>query len=372
MIAPRPERRLLLASPSDPVAPPGGRESLSRLNRAILTDLFGDRFGLFSFAGTARPSPGSVLRGHIDGVAPSTIARLCARIASDGITDLFLDGSNLGVAAAAVARRHPRVRIISFLHNVEAAFFAAALRSRPSPRAAGVLIANYRAEHAAVKASDLVICLSARDSAVLDRLYGRCADAIAPMALADALPPASQPLPKRDGERFLLFVGGAFYANRDGIRWFAREVAPRLPIGTVVVGRGMEELRGELAGNPAVTVIGTTDDLAGWYRRAALVIAPIFGGSGMKTKVAEALMFGKHVIATPEALSGYGAEVVAATPCCTDADGFVAAIVAALDRDAPPFDQAQRDLYVRFHSFGAARGRMARILGVAAAGTSEA
>ena len=45
---------------------------------------------------------------------------------------------------------------------------------------------------------------------------------------------------------------------------------------------------------------------------AALVIAPIFDGSGMKTKVAEALMHGKHVVGTPEAFSGYAADIVAA------------------------------------------------------------
>jgi glycosyltransferase involved in cell wall biosynthesis len=366
-------RRLLLVSPTDPAAPPGGRELLYRLNHAILADLFGDGFGLFPLAKPARRSIADAWRGHIDGVDVAAVAGLCDRIVRDGITDVFLDGSNLGAAAIVVARRFPEVRIISFFHNVETLFFAAALRSGPSLRALAVLVANHRAERAAVRASSMLICLSARDGAMLGRVHARLPDAIAPIALADALPGddgAPRSLPGDD--RFLLFVGGGFFANRDGIRWFARTVAPRLSIRTVVVGHGMEAMQDELANNPAVTVIGATDDLAGWYRRAALVIAPIFAGSGMKTKVAEALMFGKHVVAAPEALSGYGDAVAAAVACCTDADGFVAAITAALDRDPPGFDPAQRALYERFHSLAAARARMARILGLAAAPASDA
>ncbi len=358
-------RRLLLVSRIDPAAPPGGRERLYRLNRAILADLFGDRFHLFALTRPTRPSLAGLVRGHIDGIDAAVIRTLRARISAEGITDVFLDGSNLGAAATAIARHHPAVRIVSFFHNVEARFFFDALRSRPSLRALAVLAATYRAERAAVHASTMLIGLSARDSALLERVHGRRADAIAPMALADELPDDAPPPPSPRDDRFLLFVGGGFYANLDGIAWFARAVAPRLPVRTVVVGRGMEALQGALADKPAVALIGATDDLAGWYRRAALVVAPIFAGSGMKTKVAEALMFGKHVVATPEALSGYGEAVIAATACCTDADGFVAAISGLLDRDPPAFDPGQRALYERFHALPVARARMARILGVA-------
>lgn len=353
---------MLLVTVSDPAAAPGGREMLYRLNYAVLADLFGDELRVFRPTGAQAASVGGMLKGHIDGLDAPTIADLLGVIRAEGVTRVFLDGSNLGAAARAIKRSTPDVRVFSFFHNVEARFFWGSLKVRRNPRAAAVLLANYLAERAAVRWSDVRIALSRRDGDGLRHLYGRGADAIAPMVLADQLPT------DRPGARarapYALFVGGAFYANVEGMSWFAREVAPRIAIPTVVIGRGMEVLAAECAGNPATEVVGAVDDLAPWYRDAAFAIAPIFDGSGMKTKVAEALMFGKRVVGTPEAFSGYDDAVVASGWRCADAEGFVAAIEEARSRSLPAFDPAMRALYERHHSFAAARERMARILGV--------
>ncbi len=356
--------RLLLVSVSDPAAPPGGRELLYRINRAVLEELFGERFRLFRPDGARASSIGSAVRGHVDGIDSGSLDRLCAAIAAERVTRVFLDGSNFGVAARAIKRRFPAVRVYTFFHNVEARFFWGSLKLRRSPRAAAVLLANYVAERAAARWSDVRICLSERDSAGLKRWYGRTADAIAPMVLSDKLPPGPRPVRAPGVEPYALFVGSAFYANVEGLRWWAREVAPHLPIRTVVVGRGMEVLRDELAASTQVELVGAVDDLAPWYRDAAFAIAPIFDGSGMKTKVAEALMFGKRVIGTPEAFSGYEAEVVASGWCRADADGLVAAVAEASARALPAFDPALRALYERSHSYPAARARLAALLDV--------
>ncbi|HSF13623.1 MAG TPA: glycosyltransferase, partial [Erythrobacter sp.] len=95
---------------------------------------------------------------------------------------------------------------------------------------------------------------------------------------------------------------------------------------------------------------GAVDDLSPWYAGAALVIAPILSGSGMKTKVAEALMHGKRVAGTSEAFVGYGAEVLAANHLCDDSAGIAAAIAAMVAQRPPAFDLALRALYERHHS----------------------
>lgn len=332
---------------------------LSALNHAILVDLFGERLSVFVPTGARRAVP-ALIHGHVDGIDRTSIAALLAHIAERNVTRVVLDGSNRGAAARAIKRHFAHVQILTIFHNVEARFFFGAFRNRPRPRSLAVLIANVVAERAAVKFSDRLLCLSERDSAALERLYGRGADAILPMALLDR-PLASDAF---DHPPYALFVGGGFYANRDGIRWFARNVAPRLSIPTRVVGRGLDDLATEFANGPAIEIVGAVDNLSPWYREAAVVVAPIFDGSGMKTKVAEALLYGKHVVGTAEAFSGYAADVVGAGSLVRDADGFVAAIEAVLARRHPAFDPAMRALYDRDHSYAAARARMAQALDV--------
>ncbi|MBE2992949.1 glycosyltransferase [Sphingomonas sp. CFBP 13603] len=318
------------------------------------------------------------LAGHIDGATQSGIAAVVAALDSHGADTLWLDGSNLGRIAQAVKRARPQVRILTFFHNVEARFFLGALRRARNLRAAGVLIGNYVAERMAIRHSTEVIVLSDRDGGGLERLYGRRADHILPMALRDQLgiriPSTQDQLATQDQpatqdqlaapDAPLLFVGGSFYANQAGIAWFANAVAPRIKIRTDVVGQGMDAMRDTLERAPDMRVIGAVDSLEPLYRDARLVIAPIFDGSGMKTKVAEALMFGKRVVGTPEAFSGYAHDVVAANWCCSDAAEFVAAIAEARALPLRSYDAATRLLYERDHSPSATAVRLARILDV--------
>ena len=103
----------------------------------------------------------------------------------------------------------------------------------------------------------------------------------------------------------IFFVGGKFYANEFGVRWFAKNVSPYIDYKTFVIGRGFGNLQNELEQYKNVKILGEVDILSNWYMNAEYVIAPIFEGSGMKTKVAEALMYGKKIIATTSALIGY-------------------------------------------------------------------
>jgi len=359
MAAPDPGK-LLLVTLMDPDAPPGGRELLSRVNAMALSALFGDALTVHRL--TRRPPPGvaDALRGPLNGLDRDEIARIVTRVGATAAGQVFVDGSTLGHVVAPIKRTHPHVRVVTFFHNVEARFFLAAARAKRTALSLTLLAASWAAERAAVRHSDAIICLSDRDAAGLRRLYGRGADHISPIALAEALP-SPRPAPP-GGERHLLFVGGAFYANRRGIEWFARAVTPHAPLPVTIVGQGMEALRPALGDAPRLRIVGAADDLAPFYAGALCAVAPVFEGSGMKTKVAEALMFGKRVIGTREAFSGYVAEVAAAGWQAEDAATFLAAIGAAMAAGLPAFDPAMRRLYETHYALPAATRRMAAIM----------
>lgn len=347
-------------------APAGGRELLCKLNHDALKDIYGDRLVLLELPRGRLRSLKSIInafRGHIDGLNTATIATALKNIKTENISKIFVDGSNLGGFVRAVKFRFPQVEISTFFHNVEARFFLGSLRQTRSLHALAVLMANYLAERKAVRYSDKIICLSDRDSDLLKKLYGRAATHVSPMALQDKLPAGHDLSPNPPDEKFALFVGGVFYANRAGISWFVKHVVPHIQIKTCIVGRGFEDLKYELEREGKVEVVGAVDSLAKWYRNAYFVIAPIFDGSGMKTKVAEALMFGKKIIGTPEAFSGYEEVADRAGHICTSADDFVSAINIAKDAFVKPFDPELRAIYEEKYSYPAARSRLADITG---------
>ena len=354
--------RLLMITPARPAGAVGGREQLSALHERCLRDLFGDNFSVHRL----QPSPPigvrgamTALAGAIDGVNAESVRAVLARIAEGGIDQLWLDGSNLGRLAGAIKREAPGVTVTTFAHNVEARFFLGGLRHQPGPRALAVLIANCAAERLAVRNSDRLIALSERDSALLGRLYRRRASDLLSIAIEDRLPVTPTVDQVTSG---LLFVGGAFYANLSGMRWFAAKVAPRIDVVTRVVGRGFEAYRNELAAAGRIEVVGEVSDLAPYYASARAVIAPIFDGSGMKTKVAEALMFGKPVIGTREAFAGYD-EVARQAGWLADTPAqWIAEIDGLAAENRPAFDPGLRRLYEKLYSRDSATRRIAAIL----------
>jgi hypothetical protein len=359
--------RIMLATKRLQGAPVGGRELLCQLNHDVLKAICGERLVLVELPrGRVRGLRQIInsLRGHIDGVSETVIDEVIRTIRTRNVGKVFVDGSNLGALVKSIKQECPNVEVSTFFHNVEAKFFLGSLRQAKRPRALAVLLANYLAERKSVAFSDKVICLSERDSCMLQKLYGRGATHVAPMAMKDMRPAGLAEEPVTSSERYALFVGGGFYANRAGICWFVENVVPRIGIRISIVGRGLDDLklRLEREGGGKVTVVGAVDRLADWYRNAHFVIAPIFDGSGMKTKVAEALMFGKKIVGTPEAFSGYENVAGRVGWVCANADEFVAAIGRAEHTIEKPFDPDLRALYEEKYSYPAAYARLSEIL----------
>jgi hypothetical protein B2_15733 len=91
----------------------------------------------------------------------------------------------------------------------------------------------------------------------------------------------------------ILFVGGYYYPNVNGFRWFIKNVTPLIKINyeVTLVGNRMDLLKEEFSNNSNVKVLGRVEDLSPYYEDADVVVGPIFEGAGMKVKTAEALSY---------------------------------------------------------------------------------
>jgi hypothetical protein len=347
-------------------APSGGREMLSALNFKLIKNIFKKDFfhyEIFANQTNIKKKATSLnnFTGMIDGLDQKIIAHIERIIKLKKIQLVFIDGSNLGLLAERIKLKFPNVKIFIFFHNIEAKFFLDSFIRAKTFHSLGVAIANYFAEKKAAKNSDYLICLTKDDARLMKKFYKNKVDLILPMALEDKFSRVTNinqdPTNK---EQYVLFVGGAFYANEFGIKWFVKNVSPYINLKTFVVGSGFELLKDEFKIYKNVSVIGKVEDLSQWYLNAECIIAPIFEGSGMKTKVAEAFMFGKKILATSHALAGYeGIPKNAFSLCNTEYD-FIDAINAIKDNKSTYFDANIRSIYEQKYSPASSKALLER------------
>ena len=145
-----------------------------------------------------------------------------------------------------------------------------------------------------------------------------------------------------------LFVGSNFFANTQGLQWFIDSVLPYINGELYIIGNGMDRYIFTNLDN-RVHIKGFVNNLAEYYYRAKVIISPIFCGSGMKTKTAEALMYGKIIIGTTEAFEGY----IINSECmklCYSAGDFIDAINKIIASSKEPINKTARNHFTRYYS----------------------
>jgi glycosyltransferase involved in cell wall biosynthesis len=134
----------------------------------------------------------------------------------------------------------------------------------------------------------------------------------------------------------IAFVGAmSFPPNVAAARWFTRDVLPRIrqanpDVTFTIVGRDPTPAVLALADDPAVTVTGAVDDVRPFLARAAVVVAPMVSGSGIKNKVLEAMAMGRPVAATSLAAEGVVAEAGRDLVVADGPAAFAAAVASIL------------------------------------------
>jgi glycosyltransferase involved in cell wall biosynthesis len=111
-----------------------------------------------------------------------------------------------------------------------------------------------------------------------------------------------------------VFTGGLTYQpNLDALRGYVENVLPAFarlgvePPQLSVIGLCPDFLKARLA-HPTIRFLGYVSDILDELKSHQVFFAPIVSGSGVKTKVLEAMACGLPVIALPDAVSGISAE----------------------------------------------------------------
>lgn len=235
-----------------------------------------------------------------------------------------------------------------FLHNIEADYFFNKA-THQNKLLLLVWMAVKRSEKKTFKYVNDIFCLTKRDQDCLQLKYRRQANAILAMTFEDIYCASRQRITSAydtGKEKTLLFVGSLFPPNYEGIKWFIDNVMNELQEFTlVVVGKDFEKKRNVLE-RKNVIVVGTVEDLAFYYLSNSVMVLPIQYGDGQKIKTAEAMMYGKIMFATREALEGYDVEYVNGIHECNTAVEFQENIRKNYPTDGEFFSQNVRNCFL--------------------------
>lgn len=103
----------------------------------------------------------------------------------------------------------------------------------------------------------------------------------------------------------ILFVGTLrYFPNKHGITHFVESIFPQIKesipsVELQIVGNGEPCFLDYLNNREGVRAVGRIDDLTSEYQKAAVVVIPIYYGSGTSVKFVEGLLMNRPVVSTP-------------------------------------------------------------------------
>ena len=286
--------------------------------------------------------------GYYFGLTPKRVREIVTK--AQGYDVVFVDRSVFGIVAKRLKETRYKGHVVAFFHNVEAVYFSAKYSNKFNPMRWLVVPCANRNDSWSCRYADRTIALSTRDDDELFRRYGRHADVLIPVAFVDRYKRESYPTALTGEKPLCMFLGAYFPANVEGIEWFVRTVLPHVNIRMQIVGKGMEKIKEADWMRDNIEVFSNVPDLEPLFEAADIMVLPIFKGSGMKVKTCESLMYGKNIIGTPEAWSGYELDYSKAGASCLTVDEFIAAINDFCLHPRPRFNEYSRKVFVEQYS----------------------
>lgn len=192
-----------------------------------------------------------------------------------------------------------------------------------------------RFERRVMAGMDAIVTFTDKDRAALTALGVPRGASIFCIPLRIALPDPS-PAPRTTEADDLLFIGNFDHPpNIDAAERLAMHIYPRVkaavPGATLsIVGPNPTPKLRALDGN-GICVTGWVPDVAPHIERAAMIVAPLRQGGGMRVKVIEALAAAKAVVASPVAVEGLSLQHGTHYLHAVSDEDFAAAAVALLN-----------------------------------------
>ncbi len=165
-----------------------------------------------------------------------------------------------------------------------------------------------------------------------------------------------------------LITGSLWFGpNSDGAKWFIEKVWPYVKdiCELTLAGASPSEEIKRMCMIENIHIIESPKTMVPYFKKADMILAPIFSGAGMKVKIAEAMSYGLPVVTTEHGAIGYKIENKKNGYICKDEKEFANAIREYFDMDVTErkeFLKSERKLYEKYYSLNAIKNNVFEII----------
>jgi glycosyltransferase involved in cell wall biosynthesis len=235
-------------------------------------------------------------------ISPLFEAGLIRLLSNEKFDVVQIEGPYMGYYIPTI-RKHSTARIALRAHNVEYEIWSRKSQNESNPIRARYLkilsdrIKNHEAR--ILKTIDLLVPISERDQKHLLKLNPSLRSVVIPAGV-DA---ENYPLPEDPEYPSLFFIGSLdWMPNQEGLEWFIDNVWPEVQKDTKirfhVGGRNAPNWLEKKLIASNIDFHGEVDNAYEFMNHYAIMVSPVFSGSGIRIKILEAMMMGKAVIST--------------------------------------------------------------------------
>lgn len=200
----------------------------------------------------------NLLRGNTGKINSEIISEIIETINRENVELFFLDDSIYGNVIRIIKKYCPKVKVASFYHDIKR--YLAVEWAKKNPKSIPVQISLVSNERKTARYADVNIVLNKREEMLFQKYYHKSPEMLLPIIL-----PTPKLSSRIDSDKCnILFVGGYYYPNVNGFRWFIKNVTPLIKINyeVTLVGNRMDLLKEEFSNNSNVKVLGRVEDLS--------------------------------------------------------------------------------------------------------------
>ena len=269
---------------------------------------------------------------HVDRFISRNFNRRLVQVLEEGDYDIVQLEMLYMTPYLETVRAHSKARVVLRSHNVEHMIWDRITQQTGNPLKKAYLrhltgkLKNYELGH--LNSYDGILTISEHDAA-----HFRQAGCSIPLAAVPFGVETEEYQPAGDNYEFpsLFHIGSMnWMPNEEGIRWLVNEAWPLIhkkfpEVKLYLAGRMMPDWLNRLK-TPGIVVVGEVPDAMEFIHSKAVMVVPLFSGSGIRIKIIEGMALGKAIISTRIGAEGIhytdGENILIAD----DAEGFLAAV----------------------------------------------